>query len=454
MIGHLGMAGSSRRTRRAAVRGAAALAGLAAASGLAACGAAGGRGDSAPIKKPAAPVEIEHWATNTAAETPEGKARGGVLDLFAQKNPDLVKISHGQGGTANSLDKIKTAMAAGTPPNIAVFHQYWGSDIFTSGGLVDVNELLKNEKDWAKTKADLYPQLITANTWKGKMFGVPLFNSYFNMYYHRGLLSKAGQGAPKDGWTWDEFMAMAKRAAQPPDVWGFNDGWQTAYQRMWAGSNGHAFLNRDGTKVQLTAQENVDAVQFEVDLLKAGLMRDASARYEELLPTGGVVFQFAVPQRISLYRQQNVDFGTTPYPIGPGNKAKKPYTLGSSYGFGVFKVADTTKQQIAALAAKFAAQKDGQLFVTRTAVVPIPNKAVVESAEFKSEFSKDAHYWPFIEVLPHFDPYPNFPKFQMAYDALSAQLQRVWKGEASPRDAMGEAERLCQQFLDESLRLG
>jgi ABC-type glycerol-3-phosphate transport system substrate-binding protein len=279
-------------------------------------------------------------------------------------------------------------------------------------------------------------------------------NSFFNMFYHRGRLRGENQPDPKPNWTFDEMMNMMRRAAKPPDVWGYNTAWQTAYQRMFAGSNGATFLNKEGTKVVLTSPENVDAVQFELDILKAGLMRPASeGNYQELLPTGGALFQFAVPQRISVYRQQNVNFGTVPYPIGPRNTAKKPYTIGSTYAFCVFKTNNKDKDKIAALAAKFAAQKDGQLYFARTAVVPVPNRTVSESAEFKNEFGKDAEYWPFIEIQPYLDPYPNFPKFQDAYNALSAQLGRVWRQEISPREAMAEAERECQIALDASLRL-
>ncbi|MBI3972599.1 MAG: extracellular solute-binding protein [Chloroflexi bacterium] len=414
---------------------------------------AGGRGDAEPAKKTAGPVEIEHWNTLNP-EHPESVARMGVLDEFAKRHPDVVRVTHGQNATSQALDKFKAAMAAGSPPNIAVFFQYRASDLLTSGGLVDLNEVLKKEKDWAGTKNDLYTKVVAANVWKNRLFGVPIYNSYFNMYFNRERLKQAGLGAPKQGWTWNEFVEVVRKAAKPPDVWGYNSGWITAHHRMWAGSNGGSFLNKDGAKVTLAAPENVDAVQFKLDLVKQGVMRGASERYAELLATGGVVFQFAVPARLPLYKKDNVDFGTTMYPIGPRNQKKEPYTVGAAYAFNVFRAANRDTEHVAALAAKWAAQRDGQMLIARLAGVPISNRSVVESAAFKQEYAKDEPYWPFIEVLPYFEPYPNYPKFQEPYDALNVQVQRVWKGEASPREAMAEAERQVQLLLDESLRLG
>src|SRR5438477_9418367 len=113
--------GNSGRTRRAAARGIALVAELAAASALAACGVAAS--DSTSAKKVAAPVEIENWNTSVP-EHPESIGRTAVLDAFAKHNPDLIRLTHGQSGAGQSVDKFKAAIAGGIPPNIAVFYQY------------------------------------------------------------------------------------------------------------------------------------------------------------------------------------------------------------------------------------------------------------------------------------------------------------------------------------------
>ena len=442
---------SGRPTRRAVVRGAVGLSGLAAAGGLAACGSGGS--ESAATRKPAAPVEIEHWNT-LAPDHPESVARMAVLDAFAEKNTDLIRITHGQSGASQNVDKFKAAIAGGIPPNIAVFFQYLAADLYTIGGLVDLNDTLKGDKDWGRAKGELYPKVLAANVWKGHQFGLPIYNSYFNMYFHRERLRQAGLAEPKRGWTWDDFLGAVRKAARPPDVWGYNSQWITAHHMMWVGANGGAFLNKDGTKSALTAQENVDAVQFELDLVNQRLMRDATTGYAELIEQGGVAFQFAVPARIPVYRKANVDFGTTLWPIGPRNRTKEPFTLGAAYAFNVFKNPNAEKQSVAARAAVYGTSREGQLMIARLAGVPISSRATVESAEYKQQYQKDEQYWPFIEALPSFQPYPNYPKFQDSYNTLTMQLTRIWKMEATPREALAEAERQIQIQLDDSLRLG
>jgi ABC-type glycerol-3-phosphate transport system substrate-binding protein len=438
-----------RVTRRAALAWPAAGS---AALWLAACNA-GGAGEPAATRKPAAPVEIEHWNT-LAPDHPESVARMAVLDSFAKNNPDLVRMTHGQSGTSQSVDKFKAAIAGGVPPNIAVFYQYLGSDLFTLGGLLDLNDALKGDRDWGRAKGELYPKVLAANVWKSHQFGVPIYNSYFNMYFHRERLRQAGLAEPKRGWTWDDFLVAIRKAARPPDVWGYNSQWVTAHHMMWVGANGGSFLNKDGTKAALTAQENVDAAQFERDLVGQRLMRDAATGYAELLEQGGVVFQFAVPARIPVYRKANVDFGTTLWPIGPRNRAKEPYTLGAAYAYTAFRNPDPDKQAVVAKAAVYGASREGQLTIARLAGVPISNRATVESADYKQLYQKDDVYWPFVEVLPSFQPYPNYPKFQESYNTLTAQLARIWKMETTPKEALTEAERQIQLQLDESLRLG
>jgi multiple sugar transport system substrate-binding protein len=46
---------------------------------------------------------------------------------------------------------------------------------------------------------------------EGKMYGVPVFNNTRVLYYNKDLFDKFGVAYPKDGMTWDETNALAKR---------------------------------------------------------------------------------------------------------------------------------------------------------------------------------------------------------------------------------------------------
>ena len=402
------------------------------------------------------PVVVEYWNKSRPSH-PEQIGITAVVQAWEEQTEGRYKVLIGQNSQAVSLDKFKTAIAAGAPPNISVSYNFNGSDLNTTGGLVNIDEELKAEKEWGEIRQTIYPQLLKSNTWKDFLYGIPVYNSYFNMYYSPALLQAAGLGAPKEGWTFDEFLGMAQQAAKPPDIWGYNSAWVTAHWMMWFGSNGGKFTNDEVTKVTLTSPEGLEALEWELGLVQKNLQKphdgSGGGGYKELLPQQQVVFQFAVPARLTLYKKDNISFATTKFPIGPKNTAGTPYTTGAAYAFNVYKHEDEKAQHAAALAAMWGAGRDGQFIFARETNVPLASRAVTESQDYINEFSGDAEYWPFIEVNPYFDPYPNYPKYWPCYGILTKQLRRVWAGEAGPREALEQAQREAQVLLDESLAL-
>ena len=401
-------------------------------------------------------VLVEYWNKSRPSH-PEQIGITAVMKAWEEQGDGRYKLLIGQNAQAVSLDKFKTSIAAGAPPNISVSYNFNGSDLNTTGGLVNFDEQLKAEKEWGEIRQTIYPQLLRSNTWKDFLYGIPAYNSYFNMYYSPALLQAAGLEAPKEGWTFDEFLGMAQQAAKPPDIWGYNSAWVTAHWMMWFGSNGGKFTNDEVTKVTLTSPEGLEALEWELGLVQKNLQKphdgSGGGGYKELLPQQQVVFQFAVPARLTLYKNDNISFATTKFPIGPKNTAGTPYTTGAAYAFNVYKHEDEDAQHAAALAAMWGAGRDGQFIFARETNVPLASRAVTESQEYINEFSGDTEYWPFIEVNPFFDPYPNYPKYWPCYGILTTQLRRVWAGEAGPREALEQAQREAQVLLDESLAL-
>ena len=164
-------------------------------------------------------------------------------------------------------------------------------------------------------------------------------------------------------WTWDTFTDYAKRAGRPPEVWGYEDQWSYSRTGMMVLNNGHRMLSQDGTKFSYNSPEAIEAVEYQLNLTKQGIMPANAAaypngKYEELMGLGKVVFEFAVAARVPLYRNNGVQFGTCHFPLGPKNTAKKNVTHGESYGFAVFKNKDAKKQAAALQAAVWGARPD------------------------------------------------------------------------------------------------
>ena len=436
-------------TRRTVLAG---MAGGAGAGLLAACGG-GGQGSGAPAVAELRGVSLEHWAQNELTHV-EGAAKQKVLQQFsAQSGLGISVTSAGGAGP----EKVIAAMAAGTPPDMLDGFHFNLSQYYRQGATVDVDAELKSNADWKKARASLYPNIVQGFTWKGKMYGVPLYSSHFNMYFQPELLKRAGLVAPPPKtWTWDQFLDYNRKASRPPEITGYDDQWSYSRTGMMALANGHKFMSADGTKFSYNSPEALEAVEFQQQMIKSGLMRahdgTASGSYTEKLPDGKVVFQFGVAARVPTYRKAGSQFGTCYFPIGPKNKEKLNYTHGEAYGFSVFKNKDAKKQQAAVLASVWGTRADMGLLLAQEAGTVPSYKSTIEDAAFQANFKKDADAWPFYDVLPGFIPMPNFPGFADVRALGDMMIRDIWAGKGTAREIMNEYTRQGQQKLDDVLK--
>jgi ABC-type glycerol-3-phosphate transport system substrate-binding protein len=422
---------------------------------LAACGQS--ESASAP-KLDLKGITIEHWNSN-APTHPEELGKKKVLESFNAQNTQgiQVKFNDVADASATDLSKVITALAAGTPPDLYSTHNFFASDLFNRGATADVDAELKGDAEWKKVRPSVYPGIIQGLSWKGKLTGVPNYNSYFLLYYHAGLLKRAGlQVPPSRTWTWDDFMRYARTAASPPDVTAYDSGWIYPDLMMTALNNGAQFVSADGTKFQLSSPEVQETVEWEYAMVKGGFMRphngSANGGWKEYIPESKVLFQRAVSARVPLYRRQGIEFGTGYYPMGPKNTKKINYTQGSAYGFVAFRGKDPKKMQAALQAAVWSSRLDAGMIYAEEGGTPPSYKSIVESAEFKNKWQKDTESWPFFEALPGFVPYPNFPLFWDARTAINNQLLDIWAGKSNVKDGLAEANRQAQALLDRSLK--
>lgn len=445
----------SKITRRLMSKAAAGL--LALGPGVLAAACAPGAGGGEAGVKPAADlkgVTVEYWVQN-ALTHPEGMAKEQVMQNFMTQSPlGVTVVSSGN----NNLEKVTAALTAGTPPDMVDGFHFNMSALFRQGGTVDIDAELRGDPEWKRLRPGLYPEIANGFTWKGKLFAVPLYSSYFSMYYQPEHLKRAGLTAPPPKtWNWDQFTEYAKKAGRPPDVWGYEDQWSYSRTGMMVLNNGHRFLNQDGTKFSYNSPEAIAAVEYQMNLTRQGIMPPSpeafpDGKWAELIPTGRAVFEFAVAARVPRYRNEGVQFGTCFYPLGPQNSAKRNFTHGESYGFAVFKNKDAKKQQAALQASVWGARPDSGFVFAQVGGTPPAYKHAIEASELQAAFKNDKDVWPFYELLPNYIPMPNFPGFAQVRSMGDAVMKEIWLQKVPVRDGLNEYTRQAQQMLDEVLK--
>ena len=446
VAGLMGSAGrTGRMTRSRLLRGGLAVAGV---SVVAACGASGGTGSQA---LPSSPVELEYWHTN-ADTTPLEQGRMAALKVAEQANPGLFKMKFAEPAGA-SLTKVVTAMAAGTPPNLKIDYPYNAAQIWIKGGLIDYDQALKGHASWKKLSPAVPANFLDGVRWLGHMVGTPVVIGQQAMMYAPDKLARVGLKGPAPTWTWNDFEDMAKRAANPPDVWGMSVGWRSSTWQMFSGSNGARWINKEQTKVSLTAPESMAGVDFLTKFtfgLKLMPLENNQKTAGEMLVVGKTVFEPQQPGRLPDLRKAGINnLEAVVWPRGPHKPTA--YNWGTEWATFVFKNADPMKERAALQAAVDVLRDDAQFaHVTTDLSMPV-SKTAKDSATYAKFLAGDPLVKQFIDMFPSCDVWPAVPSGGDMRAIMDTTMADLYAQKGSAKDALSNAERELQRIHDDYL---
>jgi N,N'-diacetylchitobiose transport system substrate-binding protein len=179
----------------------AAAAGLAAASlVLAACG---GDDDSASSAAERTGT-LNVWLMQDASGEKWAPIVTQATTLFNKKYPKVqVKVTTLQ--WVDGQQRLTTAFAGNTPPDVAELGNTWTSGFAASGALADLTPNkgeFPNSETWLKSLAD-------AGVYNGKVFGVPYYAGSRVITYRKDMFEQAGITAPPT--SMDELKADADK---------------------------------------------------------------------------------------------------------------------------------------------------------------------------------------------------------------------------------------------------
>ena len=201
--------------------------------------------------------------------------------------------------------------------NIDVFADYQAD-----GLLLPAQDYISDE-----TYAKFYQSFLDQSVVDGTVWAVPDLASARAMYVNTDILAAAGVEIPT---TWAELKAACEAIkAYDAEIypWGVDmttDEGQACFA-YYAWNNGGGFTDAEGNWV-LDSAENVEAVEFIVDMIKSGLTNTdptTETRYDlqEMFASGKVAMMIG-PNQISKYCEQNggINYGVASLPTN-GDKA-------------------------------------------------------------------------------------------------------------------------------------
>ena len=294
---------------------------LAAAMSMTLLAGCGGNEETPDAPDEETPVSAEKVELNVIAAEYGGKTAdwwaGFVTDFeAAYENIDLTVdvVSWNDIYTV-----VNTRLANNQAPdllNIDVFADYQAED------------LLLPAEDWVsdETYAKFYPQFLEQSVVDGTVWAVPDLASARAMYYNVDILEAAGCEVPT---TWAELKDVCEKIKAYDSSlypWGVDmttDEGQACFA-YYSWTNGGGFVDADGNWT-LNSAENVEAVEYIVGLVNAGLTNSSPAtetRYDlqELFAAGQLAMMIG-PNQISSYVASSdapINFGIASIPANEG----------------------------------------------------------------------------------------------------------------------------------------
>ncbi|CDN52001.1 ABC transporter substrate-binding protein [Neorhizobium galegae] len=296
------------------------------------------------------------WAETVRILTIETNTPGArdyytnAIKAFEAANPD-VKIQFDYMDDTSFKAKLPTLLQSSSRPD-AFFT--WTGGVFHEQAEAGVLKDISAQMD-ENARAQYAPAGIAAHTYKGKLYGVPLYAAGVALFYNKALLAKTNVD-PKSIKTWDDFLGAVKKvkaAGITPIVLGGKDKWPIAFYygylaTRFAGTEGIAaadrgenggFNNPDFVKAGGAFKQLVDLEPFQPGFMDttqnkaAGLFGDAKGAFYLM----GNFFIGVQAKNSTSGKGLGDDLDFIPFPTVAGGKGDANDTFGGVNGWLITK---------------------------------------------------------------------------------------------------------------------
>ena len=265
VVGALGVAGCSSSSSSSAAAGGSSS-------------AAGGATQSATGSATSATIV---WSASPIATNSFGDTRTTLITAFEKQYPNIhVNLTSAPTNTDTNRATLATEISGGSAtPDVFMGDVIWPAQFGAHQLAVPLSDYLP-----ASYWAQFAPGLVAGASYKGKVYGSPMFEDQGFMYYRKDLLAKEGMSPPT---TWEQLESEAKTLVSKNLVkYGFV--WQGAsYEGLtcnfmeYLASAGGTATNSGYTTATLDSPAAIKAVTFMRSLVTSGVTPAAITTFQE-----------------------------------------------------------------------------------------------------------------------------------------------------------------------------
>lgn len=333
-----------------------------------------------------------------------------LFDLFEQKNPNIKVLR--EFTTENQYaEKFTTQGAGGNAPDVMQTSSFFQFDFVTREMMLDLDPLVDSGDLNIK---DFDPADIGGGKVNDKLYAISLGHNITGVIYNTAMFEKAGIEAPENNWTWDEYVAAAKKLKKSlgKDAWAVEDeGGVYRGLELFAQQRGKSVFKDDGLGID--KKDLTDWFKFWDQMRKDGLTPPASIQAEQgdktqeqsMLALGKVAMISKSSNQLKIYQGSSKDkLAIVSYPFDPNGNKKIPLIVAS---LGISSKTKHPKE--AAKLINFVVNDSDAAKIFKGEHGPQASKQMQEVITPLLGESENKEYAFVNEMIPSTKPYPAMP---------------------------------------------
>lgn len=239
---------------------------------LAACGSQGAPVAEKTVSSEGTVLRLLNWGS-----TEEEGIANDAIARFNEAHPE-VKVEQTCVPVESWSDFIQkwiTMTTAGEAPDVINLGLEGTKMAVANDLIMPLDDIVAADETLSALNKEYAPSLLEGFSVDGSLYGLPSGTQTMVMYYNKTMFDEAGVAYPKDGWTWNEFMADAKALTKDDkSIYGF--GLSSSYFQLtpWWTTNGAYPVSDDYATPTVNSDKMVESVEFLNSLVTEGVTPD------------------------------------------------------------------------------------------------------------------------------------------------------------------------------------
>ncbi len=353
------------------------------------------------------------------------------------------------------LDKMNTAIPAGTGPDVAFYDLGESLHRAEAGAIVDLTPYIERDNF---DMSQFYPWTEEFGTYEGHWYGLPFAGGGRILVYNKDMFVEAGLDPEQPPKTLDELEEYADKLTKLDEngeieVLGFHPSLGNVSIRDYVLNRGGSFFDENSTPT-INSTINLETLEWYVRMTnKYGLKQvqslQAASSTTGIDPflAGYVAMEVNVDDFYKKLSESDVNYGVA---LVPGVNEGENATQGSSFDLEIFDHGDQAKIDAAWEFIKFMTSVESQQYWASENKWPSTNQRAMESSE---EFQNDP-VWQVIlqsleqtKVIKYERTVPNW------WNLLVAEVETAQSEQKTPEQALEDAQSVIEIAIENNKAL-